>query len=96
MTDFTVISQDALQEWLATCPRWAVQQDEIVAAYKFKNFVEAFGFMARVAVVAEKHNHHPRIENTYNKVTLSMTTHDADNKITTKDLKLAEEIESLT
>lgn len=91
----SVIETKELAQWLEKNPSWTKAHDEIQAHYKFKNFIEAFGFLARVAILAEKHNHHPRIENTYNNVILSLTTHDAGNKITNKDLELAQEIESL-
>ena len=61
----------------------------------FDSFIEAFGFLAQVAMLAEKANHHPTIINSYGNVHLSMNTHDAGNKITDRDLNLAEAIEEL-
>ena len=61
----------------------------------FSNFSEAFAFITKVALVAEKMNHHPTIENTYNKVTLKLSTHDAGNTITDKDKKLASAINKI-
>lgn len=95
MADYAIIEDSELQAWLKNHADWSLQGGEIVADYKFKNFVMAFGFLAKVAVLAEKHDHHPKIENTYNKVRLSMNTHDAGNKITSRDIKLAEAIESI-
>ncbi len=95
MPDYTLIDEAALQAWLKGHAAWSVVDDEIARKFEFKNFVEAFGFLSQVAVLAEKHGHHPRIENIYNKVHLSMNTHDAGNKITSRDLKLAEMIETI-
>ena len=61
----------------------------------FKNFVEAFGFISKVAIIAEKINHHPTIINTYNKVTLQLNTHDSKYTITELDIKLSYEIDKL-
>lgn len=71
------------------------QNNSLIGEFKFKNFTEAFGFLAQVAILQEKHNHHAKIENMYNRVTLTLTTHDAGNTVTEKDYKLAEEIEGV-
>jgi 4a-hydroxytetrahydrobiopterin dehydratase len=71
------------------------QNNTLIGEFKFKNFVQAFGFLAQVAILQEKHNHHAKIENMYNRVTLTLTTHDAGNTVTDKDYKLAEEIEKI-
>jgi 4a-hydroxytetrahydrobiopterin dehydratase len=67
----------------------------LVKEFKFKDFVSAWGFMNKVALLAEKMDHHPDWSNVYNKVSIRLTTHDAGNKITDKDRKLAEEIDKL-
>lgn len=67
----------------------------LVKEFKFKDFVNAWGFMNKVALLAEKMDHHPDWSNVYNKVSIRLTTHDAGNKITGKDRKLAEEIDKL-
>lgn len=61
----------------------------------FKDFSEAFAFMARVALLAEKHDHHPYWTNVYNKVEVTLNTHSAGNIVTEKDRKLAAEIDKL-
>ena len=71
------------------------QNNALIGEFKFKNFTQAFGFLAQVAILQEKHNHHAKIENMYNRVTLTLTTHDAGNTVTEKDYKLAEEIENI-
>jgi 4a-hydroxytetrahydrobiopterin dehydratase len=90
-----VVEQKALQEWITRHPRWILQDDAIHAQGVFADFVTAFSFLTAVALLAEKHDHHPKIENVYNRVMLTLNTHDAGNKVTDKDLKLAEAMESL-
>lgn len=74
---------------------WKEENNELVKKYTFKNFSEAFAFMTRVAILAEKHNHHPWWSNVYNQVEIHLTTHDAGNTITAKDRELAKAIDSL-
>ncbi len=74
---------------------WKEENSTLIRDFEFVNFVEAFGFLSRVAIISEKMNHHPQIENVYNKVTIKLSTHDAGNKVTDKDRKLAEEINKL-
>ena len=66
---------------------------EIKKEFKFDNFVEAFGFMTNIALMAEKIDHHPEWKNTYNRVEIVLTTHDKGG-LTKLDIKLAEMIES--
>jgi 4a-hydroxytetrahydrobiopterin dehydratase len=68
--------------------------DAITRQFKFKDFSEAFGFMARVALLAQTADHHPEWSNVYNKVTITLTTHDAGG-LTDKDVKLAGQIDKL-
>lgn len=70
-------------------------QSALVKEFKFKNFVEAWGFMSSVALLAEKMDHHPDWSNVYNRVSIRLSTHDAGNKITDKDRKLAADIDKL-
>lgn len=74
---------------------WSFQNDSLVKTFSFKDFRAAFAFMTRVAFLAEEHQHHPRFDNVYNSVTLSLNTHDAGNKVTEKDLALARSIQAL-
>jgi len=71
---------------------WNEKNNELVAELKFKDFIEAFAFMTEVAMIAEKMNHHPTWSNTYDKVEIRLSTHDAGNTVTEKDRKLAESI----
>jgi len=81
---------------LAKLPDWAEtsSKDGIVRRFKFKNFVEAFGFMSQVAILAEKANHHPEWSNVYAEVNIFLTTHDAGG-LTQKDVDLAMQIDQL-
>lgn len=74
---------------------WLEQNNQLYRAFGFKDFVEAFGFMTKVAALAEEHNHHPTWTNTYNKVEIWLQTHDAGNVVTQKDEDLAEAIDKL-
>jgi 4a-hydroxytetrahydrobiopterin dehydratase len=71
---------------------WKEENNQLTKSFEFKDFVEAFTFMTQVAFVAEKMNHHPNWSNEYNKVDIILFTHDANNSITEKDLKLSKEI----
>lgn len=74
---------------------WREENNKLKREFKFKNFSEAFSFMTRVALEAEKMDHHPTWTNTYNKVVIELTTHDAGNSITGKDRELAAMIDKL-
>lgn len=74
---------------------WKESEENLERTIEFKNFVEAWGFMSQVAILAEKMNHHPEWKNVYNKVEISLSTHDAGNKVTEKDRKLAAAIDKL-
>lgn len=74
---------------------WIEENHRLKKTFQFKDFVMAFGFMTRVAILAEKMNHHPNWSNVYNRVTIELSTHDAGNIVTEKDRKLAEAIDSL-
>ena len=75
-------------------PKWEVQQFRLRREWQFKNFVEAFGFMTRVALLAETMNHHPEWCNVYSTVTIELTTHDL-NGLTDLDVQLAKAISLL-
>lgn len=74
---------------------WQEEDNKLKKSFEFKDFVEAFGFMSKVAIVAEKMNHHPFMTNVYNQVSFELNTHDAGDVVTDKDHKLAEEIDKL-
>ncbi|MBA2423179.1 MAG: 4a-hydroxytetrahydrobiopterin dehydratase [Chitinophagales bacterium] len=74
---------------------WKEERNKLQRSFEFKDFSEAFGFMTRVALIAEKMNHHPYWTNEYNKVELFLSTHDAGNIVTEKDHKLAKAIDKI-
>ena len=80
----------------ADLPRWAQApgRDAILREFRFKDFSAAWGFMSRVALLAEAHDHHPEWENVYNRVKVVLSTHDAGG-LSERDLKLARAIDAL-
>lgn len=86
-------TEEEVRPRLEFLPGWNYRDEGIEKEFEFKDFVRAFSFMSRVALLAEKMNHHPEWTNVYNKVSIRLTTHDADNRITDSDLQLAEQIE---
>lgn len=74
---------------------WQEENNQLVKTFTFKDFIEAFGFMTKVAFIAEKMNHHPEWTNVYNRVQIRLNTHDAGNIVTEKDRTLAKEIDKL-
>ena len=75
---------------------WKEENNSLTRIFKFKNFIEAWSFMTKVAMVAEKMDHHPEWSNVYNTVNIMLTTHDKGNTITDKDRELAKKIDELT
>lgn len=74
---------------------WNETHNSLQRTFTFKDFSEAFGFMARVALAAEQLGHHPEWSNTWNKVTITLRTHDAGGVVTDKDRALARKIDAL-
>lgn len=74
---------------------WTEQDNKLYRKFQFKNFSEAFAFMTRVALVAEKMDHHPLWTNVWNTVEVWLSTHDAGDVVTEKDRKLATAIDKL-
>lgn len=74
---------------------WTEEKNSLYRKFEFKNFSEAFAFMTRVALEAEKMDHHPLWTNVYNKVEVWLNTHDAGNVVTDKDRQLAKKIDAL-
>jgi 4a-hydroxytetrahydrobiopterin dehydratase len=85
------LTSEARKAALAKLPGWSEVQgrDAITKKFEFKNFNEAFGFMSRAALMAEKMNHHPEWFNVYKTVEVTLSTHDAGG-LTELDIKLAE------
>jgi 4a-hydroxytetrahydrobiopterin dehydratase len=74
---------------------WKEHDNKLQRTFLFSDFVMAFGFMTKVALVAEKMNHHPRWTNAWNKVEITLSTHDAGDVVTEKDRELADAIDKI-
>ena len=74
---------------------WKEENDQLRRSFEFKDFAEAFTFMTAVAFAAEKMGHHPNWTNVYNKVDIQLFTHEANDSVTEKDVKLSKEIDSI-
>jgi 4a-hydroxytetrahydrobiopterin dehydratase len=75
---------------------WQEKDNSLYQKFTFKDFSEAFAFMTRVALLAEKQNHHPKWTNVWNTVEVWLSTHDAGDVVTDKDRKLAKAIDALS
>jgi len=87
------LSGNELDEAIREMNGWNLKDGKLQKSFKFSNFIEAFGFMTRIALEAEKINHHPDWSNVYNSVTINLSTHDVDG-ITDYDIKLAKIIDN--
>ena len=74
---------------------WEEKDNALCRDFSFADFVSAFGFITQVALLAEQHNHHPTLTNTYNQVSLRLCTHEANNTVTAKDRSLAQDIDAI-
>ncbi len=88
------MSNDQIEKHLQEVPNWQVKDGKLHRDFKFQDFVEAFGFISRVAVHAEKMDHHPELFNVYNNVSIDLMTHDCDG-ISERDFRLAAQINRL-
>ena len=84
----TKASDKQIKEFIDQHPVWKIKDNKLHRKFVFKNFVEAFGFMTQVALIAERTNHHPEWFNVYKTVIVDLTTHEA-NGITERDFALA-------
>ncbi len=94
MSNVNVLSAAELKNALNQLEGWTEKDGKLHRQFQFNSFVEAFGFMSSVALVAESMGHHPEWFNVYNRVTIDLTTHDAGG-ITNKDLQLAKKANEL-
>ncbi|WP_225913928.1 4a-hydroxytetrahydrobiopterin dehydratase [Leptolyngbya ohadii] len=90
----SLLSTHDLDTLLNDLPGWQIERGKLHRQFQFASFVEAFGFMSSVALVAESMGHHPEWFNVYNRVTVDLTTHDAGG-ITMKDVQLARRMNQL-
>lgn len=84
-----------INEALKKLSDWSFENDKIGKEFEFKSFKEALAFIVRVGFEAESIQHHPELFNVYNTVKIELSTHDAGNKVTQKDLDLAKAIEDI-
>ncbi len=92
MADVHALSSDEIERRLSEHPEWKLGQGCIERSLLFGDFVEAFGFMTSVALVAEQANHHPDWTNVYNRVAIRLSTHDVGG-ISDRDFELASRID---
>jgi len=90
----TALSSEQIQSELQNLSGWSLVDGKLHKEFQFDDFVQAFGFMTRAAINAEKMNHHPEWFNVYNKLKVDLMTHDAGG-ITENDIKLAKILNSL-
>jgi 4a-hydroxytetrahydrobiopterin dehydratase len=88
------VTEEQLQEHLRTHPDWSLHQGALRREYEFPSFVTAFGFMASAALIAERMNHHPEWTNVYNRVHVTLQTHDVGG-LTADDLALSAAMDGL-
>ncbi len=90
----SLLDQNQLDSFIENNSSWIIDNKTIKKEFKFDNFIDAFGFMTKVALLSEKMDHHPDWQNTYNTVKINLTTHDKGG-ITTNDIQLAESMDKL-
>ena len=90
----TRATESEVQALIAELGFWSVRGGKLHREYRFRDFVQAFGFMSQVALLAERAAHHPEWFNVYNRVVIDLTTHEAEG-ITWKDLDMAREMEQI-
>ena len=88
------LDDDARAALASELPGWRLDGEHIRRSYRFRDFSQAWGFMSRVALLAEKQDHHPEWFNVYNKVDIALTTHDAGG-LSQRDVALAKAIDAL-
>jgi 4a-hydroxytetrahydrobiopterin dehydratase len=92
--EYRKLSQDEIESEVQNLEGWRLSNGKIKKEFKFGTFVQAFGFMTKVAIESEKLNHHPEWFNVYNEVSIDLITHDLDG-VSTYDVKLARIINQL-
>ena len=90
-----LLQDGELKELVVKIPGWEIKSEKIQREFNFANFIEAFSFMTKIALICEKYNHHPNWENVYSKVIIRLNTHDIGG-ITNLDQTLASEINKIS
>jgi 4a-hydroxytetrahydrobiopterin dehydratase len=89
------LSDERIAALLAQLPGWTHEGGMLKKRFGFRSFPEAISFITRIAFEAERLDHHPEIRNVYGTVDIALTTHDAGNRVTEHDVRLAERIERI-
>lgn len=89
------LKSTSIKKELESLKGWKLNDDKIQKEFSFDDFSQALGFIVRIGLEAEKQGHHPELFNVYNTVRIALSTHDAGNKVTQKDVDLARSIEDL-
>lgn len=89
------LSEQQVQDELKKLDGWEFDEDQIHNEFEFDDFKTALSFIVRVGFDAEEQGHHPELFNVYNSVSISLSTHDADDKVTEKDINLAKAIDAI-
>ncbi len=98
MTDTSIprpLTNEELAAVLSELPQWTLDDRKLRATFSFENFRDAFAFMTKVADEAERLGHHPEWTNVFNRVTITLATHDAGDQVTALDVELARAISAL-
>lgn len=90
------LTAEERDSWMRALPEWSLTREDkaIERKFEFADFAEAFAFMTRIAIIAEKRDHHPEWFNVYNKVEITLTTHDAGG-LSLRDVNMAKKIDKL-
>lgn len=88
-------TENQINDTLEDLPGWSLTDGKLQKTYKFNSFAAALGWMVSAGVEADKMNHHPEWSNVYNRVTVTLVTHDLGNVVSTLDLALAKKMEAL-
>ncbi len=89
------LTEEEIQNALKLLPGWQVQDGKLTKQYKFASFAQALGWMVAVGIEADKIDHHPEWANVYNRVSVSLVTHDLGNVISSWDVELAKKMDEL-
>ena len=92
MANYRTLSESEIQSALQGLKDWSLAGGKLQAAFAFASFRDAVAFLVRVAFEAEAMDHHPELRNVYNRVWFSLSTHDAGDRVTDRDLELARRI----
>lgn len=88
------LDETALREALDSLTAWRLEDDALRRDFRFPDFLAAFSFMSAIAMLAERHGHHPELRNVYRDVSVALTTHDAGNRVSALDVDLARAIDA--